>query len=404
MRYPELVAWLDRRANLREEGNENLIAGRWSESLGGGRFEVSEALPPSGSLGSWPTSGPADARAAIEAGEHGLPAWRELAFEERGERLRAAARILEEDAEGAQLVARRLGLRRDEMARHSTGIEAALVEALRDERPAGPGAVSLSVPSWSDLLVGTFLSAARELVRGNACVLVGDERLPIAADRVVRALLAAGVCEGAFALLHGLTRDGLQCAIDDARVHAVSASGDRELIGWLRRACQRAGVERQELDMLRCAVTQVAPDDDLGERAVELVERAFGRSSTLFGQRRGQVARVFCPERSFSSFSEVLLAALEGSEPARDPLPLIDRKALRTVRRQWAIGLGDGATLVFGGEQAGSGSGDTRVLPTVFTNVEEGMASARCQAPFPVLCLLRSGSDSPRNRAHDDAG
>ena len=116
---------------------------------------------------------------------------------------------------------------------------------------------------------------------------------------------------------------------------------------------------------------------------------AFGRTMTLFGQCRGQIGRVFCDERRFSRFTECLLAALADSESVRDPLPLIDRDAAFAVRRRWALGLDEGATLILGGESAEDSSG-RRLLPTVFTNVEERMSMARQVDPMPVLCLLRT--------------
>ena len=128
----------------------------------------------------------------------------------------------------------------------------------------------------------------------------------------------------------------------------------------------------------------------------ECVERAFGRS-TLGGQLEGSLARVYCPERSFSRFSEHLLECLDTSPLAREPVPLIDREAKDKARRAAALGLDEGATPIYAGEPGARALG-RRVPPVVFSNVEPYMNSAQRQEPLPVLCLLRSDSARARGK------
>ena len=82
-----------------------------------------------------------------------------------------------------------------------------------------------------------------------------------------------------------------------------------------------------------------------------------------------------------------LLAELETSPATRAPVAQIDAEAAARVRAAWELGLDEGATCIAGGD----GDASELVLPpTVFTNVEAHMQSARRQEPLPVLCLMRS--------------
>ena len=76
---------------------------------------------------------------------------------------------------------------------------------------------------------------------------------------------------------------------------------------------------------------------------------------------------------------------------AIDVTPVDEQYAMR-VRSAWGLGLDEGATCVFGGEEAR----EEGLLPaTVFTNVEPPMQLARLRDPQPVLCLLRAGPSVP---------
>jgi acyl-CoA reductase-like NAD-dependent aldehyde dehydrogenase len=80
----------------------------------------------------------------------------------------------------------------------------------------------------------------------------------------------------------------------------------------------------------------------------------------------------------------------------RAPLPQIDAAAVDATLGLWDVGLDEGATLISGGSflEDERRAGDRRVLPTVFTNVEEPMQLARRRAPGPVLALLRVPGDA----------
>lgn len=368
------------------EDHGNLVGGSKAETKAG-RFEVRAATSPWESLGVFPLSDAAALRGALEGLAGAAKAWGGLAAAERRRRLTRAARAFAGSAPGP--VARRLGLDPAELAPHRAPLAVPEPGAPR----ADPDGVALCAPAWSELYCGTWEAVSVELAQGRGVLVAADPRLPHLAEALAHALLEAGVPGEALALVHGAADPALAAAIGEPAVVSLRASGGARRIAALRRAAEEARCEAH-ISVRSSESLEVPPldaDADLAALAAEVVERAFGRSRALFGQLAGQVARVFVPERLLSRFTALLLAALEESEPARRPLPLIDDEAVLATKAAWARGLDEGATLIAGGGvPASAAPGSRLVLPTVFTNVELDMQLPHRREPLPVLSLLRS--------------
>lgn len=196
-----------------------------------------------------------------------------------------------------------------------------------------------------------------------------------------------------------------------------------------RRARFGAGIDVRrgpELDLcvLRNASILVGQASDPAACAREVVERAFGRAQSLFGQRPGSIGRVLCHERQFSRFTAELLAEIERDHDATRPLAAREIATLDHLRRAQELGLDEGATLLCSRESSvqsaaaqrrshardpapdvapvsrAPGSAPSReprpeamLWPAVFTNVEEHMRIAWLGRPAPFLCLMRVASD-----------
>jgi len=371
------------------ESQANLLAGEWRPARRGASFSVAsgatEVL--------WPQSDGADVSEAWRAARAASPAWRRLAPGRCQELLLALARELERDEELARVLGARFSLESAELASHFSGLERAMHALF--ERPASPGegGIVWCASDWRELLRAPLLDLARECLAGRVLVLVSDARLPELAQHLAQAASAVGFPPGVLGLLHGATRELLQLALsegggtsaaDRSEGCTLVASGSVERMIELRRLESSCGVESR-LRALRCGVHEVDPERALEESAAEVLERAFGRGSTLTGQLPGALGRVYCPARLFSRFSDLCLERLEANFVGA-PVAQIDDEAVVRVRAAWELGLDEGATCIAGGDASVS----SRALPpTVFTNVESYMASARRQAPMPVLCLLR---------------
>jgi acyl-CoA reductase-like NAD-dependent aldehyde dehydrogenase len=369
------------------EARANRIGAEWREASRGARFAAGAAGE------GWPQSGPEDVALAREAAERACARWAAAEPRRRAERVLAMARALERDGLerdgllGAELRAR-FQLTPDELAGHVAGLEGAVRAELEAGGARAP-AVTWCAPDARELLRAPLLELARELAGGSVLVLVSDARVPELLQAFARAALEAELPAGVLGLLHGARRELLALGLE---AHARSqgsrllASGLASEMAELRRLEQRSGAEAR-LRGLRCGALELHPAHPLEDSVAEVLEHAFGRGATLGGQAPGALGRVWCPARLFSRFTELFLEALEPSPAALAPVPQLDDDAVERVRLAVELGLDEGATCIAGGMPAEPGR---MLAPTVFTNVEGYMSSARRQDPLPVLCLLRS--------------
>jgi len=331
--------------------------------------------------------GAADVAAALAAAAEAARAWGRVPTSVRAARLRALARVLEEDGELLAVPLARFGLTPAELAPHRAGLGRALEELL--QRPLAPGAgVALLLSDWRDLLRATLLELARELFVGRSVLFFADARLPELAQAFVQAAEAAGLERDLVVRLPGAPRElvGLALARPLAEPRVLVAAGSAERMGELRRLCELHGLADARLRAQRCGAAEVSALEEIEPQARRVLEQAFGRGTTLCGQLPGSLGRVHCPPRLFSRFTECLLAELARVQASEAPVPQVDEESAERARAASALGLDEGATQIAGGEADPDAN---LVPPSVFTNVEPHMASARRQEPLPVLCLLR---------------
>jgi acyl-CoA reductase-like NAD-dependent aldehyde dehydrogenase len=319
--------------------------------------------------------------------------------------LRAANELERQDDLGSR-IARELGLRADEFASRHSGELYRLHEALEmlvdGESAQGVGFFQAH---WSDLAAGLLMRVAPQLVAGQAVIVLGDARLPLAAQAVARALETADVPRGVVALLFD-DHDG-----------ALNAAASSPGLAWLRLKDHDRRLDTlRERWGVRCkpewtwwpvrARSQVVARDDDPELAAQLaVEQSIARAATLSAQFPGHTARVLCHQRLFSRFTEELLARLGASADVLDPVPAIEGDLDEYVRGAWELGLDEGATPLAGWEREPSSDGRERgdaagaaptwsgAWPRVFTNVEARSRLCELTRPAPVLRLLRVPTD-----------
>jgi aldehyde dehydrogenase (NAD+) len=367
-------------------GGKHWIAGEWRPGSTG-VFELRQRIPPHEVLGCWPRGDAALVGEALRGAGEALRAWREGSPEERRGVLARAAEVLRDDDRWREGLARYLGLRDPELElelRALEGVRRSFDESLTDD--VAELGVSVVFSHWSELVAVLFERALASLARGRGVLLVADERWPAGADAVARAFEAAGVPPGLVSLLHGA-----QEACREALVGGGDGRGDE----GVRESGVAFSVDAWPREP-QIGTYVVEEDADLARAATDVVQRAFGRSATLSGQRPGHVGRVLCHRKVFSAFTELLLATMQTSPDVRDPVPLVDSQAFNQLRTMWELGLDEGATLIFGGETFTGGtsrSSDRRVWPAIFTNIETEMALFQNTTPAPLLCLVRVESD-----------
>lgn len=377
----------------------NWIDGRREAAAGGDAFEP--ALRPGGGheREAWPRSGPRDLERALGALRRGGAAWARLTRADRERALLERLDAWQRHAPGVDGVAERLGLAYDaldgelERALHACdrvleGPVAGGATRASGRRASASGPVLVRV-SAQELWERLAVELLHPLLGGACVVLVSDPDLPWVADETARALLEPDPehpLAGALALLH---------ADRPALLEAALRGGElgRAWLGGLELEPHGTPVEGAAP---RNASTAVLLEEDPARRAREVLDAAFGPARALGGQRAGQVARVFCHERRLSEFTDALLEALDALPEAGRCRSFVDGLGARCARLA-RLGLDEGATLLRGAPEGRAGfrgaARDASLWPSVFTNVEPGMALARSAGPAPVLSLVRAGDD-----------
>ena len=250
--------------------------------------------------------------------------------------------------------------------------------------------VAVVLGHWSEPFEVLLTRIVDILATGRRALVVGDVRVPAAATLALQLLLDSGVCPDRLAMLHGMDDALLVELLGEEAVRAVVGCADSRRVARVRASLEERPLCEQRLQVPRSISVRLdASDGDaLEERARFLAEAAFSRAGALSGQAAGRLGRVHVPERLFSRFQAALLDVLETHPDLRAPLDFLDAEVARAAVRTRALGLDQGATLIFeGGETVGRAG--TPAWGSVFTNVEPSSGFAREQRPAPVLGLLR---------------
>ena len=416
---------------IREHGN--WIGGEWRPATDEQVFEVS-AADSADVLGRWPRSSARDVASAVRLAQAGQASWAAWPKERRLALLERALAILVLDFDPDQRMARRIGLEPHELAPHLAHVAEALSHALATgaAEPSSSDGVHVLAPDWSEILHEPALALFNALQAGRSVLLLADARLPMACEVLASALERATLPAGVLALVHDDGDTCLRAALADPGIATVELSAHAARLRKLERLAQRAhgrfgpsaraestagfgaGLEESSgasfhYRLLRNRSHVVAADADPAAEALYILEHAFGRATALSGQRTGSIGRVICHQRLFSRFTTELLALLDRSPDAAHPLRAIDAEATAHMRRILELGLDEGATPIFCGEQRRSRPtaavlhdsptpaghrADASLWPIVFTNADEHMRLAWSTRPAPVLCLLRVASDT----------
>lgn len=351
------------------------------------RFEVL-AAEDGASLGSWPRSGAQEVEEALEALLGARESIDEISADERLQRARSAAGTLAEDPALAAWLSERFAVTEAELEPHRLGL-ADRVEGDLGARMAGEGLCVL-LPDWSGLLGGVVEVVLGALAQGRPALLLADPRAPALADAVADAAVSAGLPAEALALIHGADSEALRAAVRAPAVTSAAVSGSPQRLAEVEQAAAaRSPADPLEWMAEACCGVCLDLGVDAAGRAAEVVDRAFGRARTFSGQLPGRLETVRLDPGGLSAFTAALLEVLEDSVDVRLPVALVDGAAFERLEEARNLGLDEGATLIFGGQEIGSNRAPA-LRPMLFTNVDQDMALTRFLAPGPLLRLQRS--------------
>lgn len=389
----------------------NYIAGEWVSAASGATFERRNPAATAELVGTFPQSEQADIDAAVGylAARHGE--WADAAPESRADVLHQAAGILASSQEelARELVreeGKTLAEARMETRRTPANLRMYAAEALRltgQTFPSSDGALVLTlrqpvgvvaaITPWNFPLNIPSRKLGPALAAGNAVVFKPSEVTPLLGQRLVEALLSAGVPPSALALVQGGPGAG-QALVAHPDVAAVTFTGSTAAGQAIHAAVGPA--RRCQLEMGGKNAVVVLEDSDLDRAAAVIAKGAFG----LAGQACTGTSRVIVHEAVHDELvAQLAKRALDlqigdGMTPGIQMGPLATEAQLAKFLGYVELAQREGAHLVVGGERlAGAGYDDGFfVQPAVFDGVTPNMRIAREEVFGPLLAFLRVSS------------
>src|SRR5882672_9861717 len=395
-----------------DERRQNLIGGAW---VAPSTDKYDACVNPADTrevLGQFPRSGPADARAAVDAAAKAFPGWAATPGPERGRVLGRAHAILKSRVDLlAEALCREEGKvfdeARGEVLRALNIVEFYAGEGFRQHgktlpsemrstfcltlrQPVGP--VALITP-WNFPFAIPVWKTAPALVAGCTAVLKPASLTPICAHMLAEAFLEAGLPPGVLNLVTGPGGAVGDALVDDERIKAVSFTGSNEIgLRLYQRVAARGA--RVTLEMGGKNPVAVLDDADLDLAVEGIVQAAFGST----GQRCTATSRVVTTPGIAPRLTEALverarkLRVGNGMQRGAQMGPAVDASQLRTDLDSIAKARSEGARLLCGGERLSSGEHEHGffVAPTILDQVQRGTSLAREEVFGPVLAVQQA--------------
>ncbi len=383
----------------------HLIAGSAREGTGSETIDVTD--PATGEVvGTIPAGGEADADAAVCAARAAAPDWARRDPAERGELLKACARVLRGAVdELAEIQTRENG---KPLADSAAGVEAG-IGAIEQYAEIGPlhrgaalagswGAVDTMVPEprgvaalivpWNDPVAIASGQIAAALVTGNTAVFKPSERTPLSGARLVELMeLPPGVLN----LLLGDGRAG-QALVEHPGVDVALHTGSVETGRQIAATCAS--------QLGRKALLELGGKDPLvideGVDPRWAAEQAASGAFANAGQVCTSVERIYVHRSLAAPFIDALVREAEsitvgnGMDPATEMGPLVDDRQVDVVHRHVSDAAAAGARVATGGEPADAPG--SFYPPTVLTDVDGSMAIMREETFGPVVPVQVVGS------------
>ena len=384
--------------------------------IGGKRYEMPEMLvstdptDPDVVIGTFPSSGAAEADRAVAAASEAFPAWSALSFDDRARRIFRLAEILkrdrhvlsawmvreagktwgEADADTAEAIDFCEYYAREAL-RYGRGIE--VVQTTDHNEcfyiPLGVGAV---IAPWNFPLAILCGMSVAAMVAGNTVVLKPATETATIGWKLFEAFEAAGIPAGVANFVTGPgSRLGARL-VEHPEVRFVSFTGSKEVGLWI---AEQAGKTRPGQRWIKRVVAEmggkdaivVDRDGDLDAAAAGVTAAAFGYQ----GQKCSACSRAIVHRDVYEPFLERLVAKTKAlrlgdpADPATQVGPVIARSAYEKILDYLAVGAKEGK-VVAGGKAAGRKG--WFIEPTVVRDVKPTARLAQEEIFGPVLAVI----------------
>jgi aldehyde dehydrogenase (NAD+) len=386
----------------------NFIGGEWVGSSSGRTYERENPAAPDEVVLEAPESDANDVAQAVAHVAEGRHEWSARPPEERADVLFRAAAILADRADdlAVELVreeGKTLAEARNETRRTPQNLRMFAGEALRltgESFPAAgddllltlrePIGVVAAITPWNFPLNIPSRKLGPALAAGNGVVFKPSELTPLLGQRLVEALLEAGVPGTALAMVTGHADVG-QALVSDPRVGAVTFTGSTA-VGEVIHHSVPPWV-RVQLEMGGKNAVVVWEDADLDQAAALITRGAFG----LAGQACTGTSRVVAHERIANGLLDRLMESARGAVVGNGLAdnvtmgPLASAAQLAKHREYLEAARGDGDVLetpTYGGTP----NGGYFVRPTIFSSVKPDHRLAQDEVFSPMVAFLTVAS------------
>jgi succinate-semialdehyde dehydrogenase/glutarate-semialdehyde dehydrogenase len=386
------------------------VNGKWIDAKSGKTIKVTN--PANGDLlGTVPSLGADETRAAIEAANAAWPAWRKMLAKERAALLRKWFNLMMENQEDLAIImtaeqGKPLAESRGEVVYGSSFVEWFAEEAKRnygDVIPAHQGdkrivvikqpiGVVAAITPWNFPNAMITRKCAPALAAGCPVVIKPASYTPFSAYALAELAERAGFPPGVINIVTGSSKEIGGEMTSNPIVRKLSFTGSTDVGKLLIRQCADT-VKKVSMELGGNAPFIVFDDADL-DAAVEGAMMSKFRNT---GQTCVCANRIYVQDGVYDAFAEKLATAVgklkvgNGLESGISQGPLIDVSALEKVEEHVADALGKGARVVAGGKRHALGG--TFYEPTVLADVTKEMAVAREETFGPVAPLFRFKTD-----------
>jgi succinate-semialdehyde dehydrogenase/glutarate-semialdehyde dehydrogenase len=395
------------------------IDGAWVNARSNGTIDVDN--PATGEvIGTVPKCGTLETRAAIEAADRALPAWRKKTAKERAAVVRRWYELMLENQED---LARLMTIEQGKPLIESNGevvyaasfLEWFAEEAKRVYGDTIPGhqadtrivvikqpiGVVACITPWNFPLAMITRKAGPAIASGCTVVLKPASQTPFSALALAELAERAGVPKGVLNVVTGSASEIGGEMTSNPTVKKVSFTGSTEVGKLLMEQCAKT-VKKVSLELGGNAPFIVFDDADIDAA----VEGAMASKYRNNGQTCVCVNRLYVQDGVYDVFAQKLSAAvgklspMNGLEPGANQGPLIDDKAVAKVEEHIADATNKGARVVLGGKRHVRGG--RFFEPTVIVDVTPSMLVAREETFGPVAPLFRFKTEDEAIRMAND--
>lgn len=398
---------------------KNYIGGEWVESVSGRTFERYNPAHKDERVAVAPASVAADVDQAVDAVLNGQSEWAKTSPQVRADVLMRAATILESRADelAMELVreeGKTLAEAQGEIRRTPQNFRFYAGETHRlsgQTFPSGDGSwifsqrhpvgVVAAITPWNFPLNIPSRKLGPALAAGNGVVFKPSDVTPLMGQRLVEALLEAGLPGGAVALVHGSGEAGSALARDN-RVSAITFTGSTT-VGEQIHASTGPTV-RCQLEMGGKNAVVVCPDADLDEAASIVMRGAF----SLSGQACTGTSRVYVIGEAYHGLLDRVIEAARSTVVGPGDLegvtmgPLATEAQLQKYHQYLNLGEKAGAFLETPTVGCPLPDNGYFVRPAIFSGVDPASNVAQEEIFGPVLAITQVSSYDDAVKAVND--